>query len=177
MAREPQKELQLSPGTAGSGRCGAVRCQPRDSAGRGDDAQHKPPQVRSRSWGQARPRNAGCPHRQPCPAHTLPLRPQPRRGTEGTTPGCSSLPTMWALDHLFRAEDAVNLDVGACPRVFFGEEGAARAKQGAGGRGVSREHSPVTAGKDPESYGPGEVNARHLPSPLKLSATCTPQLR
>lgn len=32
---------------------------------------------------------------------------------------------------------------------------------------MSRERSRVTAGKDPESYGSGEVNVRlHLPSPL-----------
>lgn len=50
------------------------------------------------------------------------------RGTQGTTPGCSSLPTTWALNHLLCAEDAINLDVGACPRVFLGR----KALQGPG---------------------------------------------
>lgn len=120
MARELQKELQLSPGTAAF-----PRCQPRDCRG---DAEHKPPQVRGRSRGPGRPRNAGYSHRQPCPAHSR----RSGRRHAGEPRGqrraaCSSLPTTWALNHLFRAEDAINLDVGACPRVFFGEEGVVRA--------------------------------------------------
>lgn len=49
----------------------------------------------------------------PCPAHTLPLRPQPRRGAKGTTPGCRP-PCALCI--------TVNLGVGACPRVFLGRK-------------------------------------------------------
>lgn len=63
----------------------------------------------------------------PCPAHTLPLRPQPRRGAKGTTPGCGSPPAMRALHH--RKFGCRCLSEGV-----FGEEGAARPGQGAGGR-------------------------------------------
>lgn len=51
MARELQKELQLSPGTAA-----VPRCQPRDSGGGGDA--ERPPQVAGLQLG--RPGNAGC---------------------------------------------------------------------------------------------------------------------
>lgn len=51
MARELQKELQLSPGTAA-----VPWCQPRDSGGGGDA--ERPPQVAGLQLG--RPGNAGC---------------------------------------------------------------------------------------------------------------------
>ncbi|XP_041271149.1 uncharacterized protein LOC121341577 [Onychostruthus taczanowskii] len=194
MARELQKELQLSPGKAAF-----PRCQPRDSGRwRRCGAQVAGPQ-RGRGRGTRavsrtdipvplplRPRNAGCvPDRHPCPApapaeerglcpgQTSLPRTRSRSGrshARGTTPGCSSLPAMWASNHLFCRQHTINLDVGACPRVFLGR----KALQGPGReprKGVSSEHSRVTAGKDPESRGPAEVSVRlHLPSPLKLRA-------
>lgn len=117
MARELQKELQLSPRTAAcpqcqphdSGRSG--RCKAKATAGAGLQLRDRAAEERQLFLLTPLPR-----------AHTDPPQRQRCRGSEGTMPGCSSLPATWALNHLFWGEDTVNLDVGPCPRVVLGRK-------------------------------------------------------
>lgn len=53
-------------------------------------------------------------------------------------------------------------------RGWFGEEGTAGTRLGAGATGVRREHRRVTAGKDPASHGPGEGSIREPAAQLAL---------
>lgn len=153
MAREPQKELQLSPGPAAF-----RRCQPRDRARRGAGA----------AAGAELQLRAGAAEERGLLARTaLPAHPGNTGHNAGLQPPAHDVgfesPVLRGGRHKFGCR--------CLSEAVFGEEGAARARWGAGGRGLSRERSPVTAGKDPESYGPGVVNVRlRMPSPLKLRA-------
>lgn len=112
MAREPQKELQLSPGSL-------ARCQPRDRRRSGRCA------AQGRRWrgcscGPGRPRNAGYFYIPAVPAIPAPHtrsrfgrshagEPRGQRRAAARRPPCALCIT-------------VNLGVGACPRVFLGRK-------------------------------------------------------